>query len=258
LQQVEQSKAALKQSKDALSKTTIYSPMSGTISVLNKEIGEIAIGSQFQEDVIMIVADLTEMEALVKVDENDVVSVNLGDSATIEVDALSEIKYSGVVTEIANSATISGQGTASQKTEFEVTLSVLNPDNKLRTDMTASGYIITEVKRDVVGIPIQCVTLKTPDQLKSAPVKKKGDVAIADSAEPAYTTDEDGFAQVVFIMEDDHVVAKEVETGIQSDSHIEITKGLEQGEEIITGSYRAISQQLKNNTMVSTGIEEAK
>lgn len=258
LQQVEQAKAALKQSKDALSKTTIYSPMAGTITVLNKEIGEIALGSQFQEDVIMIVADLSEMEALVKVDENDVVSVAMGDSASIEVDALSDIKYKGIITEIANSATITGQGTASQKTEFEVTLAVLNPDDKLRTDMTASGYIVTDVKRDVIGVPIQCVTLKTPDQLKSAPVKKKGDVAIADSAEPAYKTDEDGFSQVVFITEDDHVIAREVETGIQSDSHIEITSGLDQGEEIVTGSYRAISQDLKNNTIVSTENSEAK
>ncbi|MBN2280233.1 MAG: efflux RND transporter periplasmic adaptor subunit [Candidatus Marinimicrobia bacterium] len=258
LEQVEQAKAALKQARDALSKTTIYSPMDGTITVLNKEVGEIALGSQFQEDVIMIVADLTEMEALVKVDENDVVAVAQGDSATIEVDALSSVKYKGIVTEIANSATISGQGTASQKTEFEVTLTVINPDSKLRTDMTASGYIITEVKKEVVGVPIQCVTLKTPDQLKNNPLRKKGNVAIADSAEPVYTTDEDGFAQVVFILENDHVIAREVETGIQSDSHIEITQGLTTGETIVTGSYRAISQQLKNNTLVSLGNAETR
>jgi len=252
LEQVEQSKAALKQSMDALSKTTIYAPMSGTISKLNKEVGEIALGSQFQEDVIMVVSDLAGMEALVKVDENDVVAINLGDSATVEGDALSDKKYQGIVTEIANTATISGQGTASQKTEFEVKLNVINPDLQLRPGMTASGYVITEVKKDVVGVPIQCVAMKTPEQLKGDPVKAKGDVAIADSSEPKdYTVDEDGFAQVVFVVDNNHVVAREVETGIQSNSHIEIISGLEIGDEIVTGSYRAISQQLKNNTIVS-------
>jgi len=252
LEQVEQSKAALKQSMDALSKTTIYAPMSGTISKLNKEVGEIALGSQFQEDVIMVVSDLAGMEALVKVDENDVVAINLGDSATVEVDALSDKKYQGIVTEIAHTATISGQGTASQKTEFEVKLNVINPDLQLRPGMTASGYVITEVKKDVVGVPIQCVAMKTPEQLKGDPVKAKGDVAIADSSEPKdYTVDEDGFAQVVFVVDNNHVVAREVETGIQSNSHIEIISGLEIGDEIVTGSYRAISQQLKNNTIVS-------
>jgi HlyD family secretion protein len=259
LQQVEQARAALKQSRDALSKTTIYAPMSGTISKLNKEIGEIALGSQFQEDVIMVISDLAGMEALVQVDENDVVAVNLGDSATVEVDALSNKKYQGIVTEIANTATISGEGTASQKTEFEVKLNIIDPDTELRPGMTASGYIVTEVKKDVIGVPIQCVAMKTPEQLKSDPVKHKGDVVVADSSEPGnYTLDEDGFTQVVFVVKKDHVIAKEVETGIQSDSHIEIVKGLKEGEEIVTGSYRAISQQLKNNTLVTISSETVK
>ena len=258
LQQVEQAKAALKQAKDALSKTTIYAPMSGTISQLNKEVGEIALGSQFQEDVIMVLSDLTSMEAVVKVDENDVVAINLGDSASVEVDALSAMKYNGIVSEIANTATITGQGTASQKTEFEVKLNITNPDLQLRPGMTASGYIVTEVKQNVVGVPIQCVAMKTPEQLKAIPVKKKGDVAIADTLPKEYKTDEDGFAQVVFVVEDDYVVAKEVETGIQSENLIEITSGLKKGEEIVTGSYRAISQQLKNNTIITKAGETTK
>ncbi len=250
LEQVEQAKAALKQSRDALSKTTIFAPMSGTISKLNKEIGEIALGSQFQEDVIMVISDLAGMEALVKVDENDVVSVSLGDTATIEIDALSSKKYKGKITEIANSATITGQGTASQKTEFEVKLNVVNPDLQLRPGMTASAYIVTEVREGVIAVPIQCVAMKTPEQLKSDPINNKGDVAIADNIPTNYKTDEDGFTQVVFALSGDRVIAKEVETGIQSDTHIEIKRGLRPQDEIVTGSYRAISQQLKNNTLV--------
>src|SRR6266850_4244394 len=120
LDQVEQAKAALKQARDDLSKTTIYAPMAGTVSELNKEQGEIALGSQFQADVIMVIADLSEMEAQVNVDENDIVSVALGQPVEIEVDALPGKTLKGVVYEVANSANVAGTGTSEQKTEFEI------------------------------------------------------------------------------------------------------------------------------------------
>jgi len=250
LQQVEQAKAALKQAKDDLSKTTIYAPMSGTISELNKEVGEIALGSQFQEDVIMIISELSGMETLVNVDENDVVSVSVGDSATIEVDALPDQVFHGVVSEIASSATITGSGTLDQKTEFEVKISITDPGRELRPGMTASSDIITETREDALCVPIQCVTVRTPEQLK----KKKpeaGGVAIADSSsEENYVPDKDGFVEVVFIVEDGIAKAKQVKTGIQSETHIEIIEGLSEGEEIVTGSYRAISQTLQNQSQV--------
>ena len=250
LQQVEQAKAALKQAKDSLSKTTIYAPMSGTISELNKEVGEIALGSQFQEDVIMIISELSGMETLVNVDENDVVSVSVGDSATIEVDALPDQVFHGVVSEIASSATITGSGTLDQKTEFEVKISITDPGRELRPGMTASSDIITETREDALGIPIQCVTVRTPEQLK----KKKpeaGGAAVADSSsEENYVTDKDGFVEVVFIVEDGIAKAKQVKTGIQSETHIEIIEGLSEGETIVTGSYRAISQTLQNQSQV--------
>ena len=125
--QVEQAKAAVRQARDALSKTTIYAPMAGTISTLNKEVGEIALGSQFQEDVIMVVSNLQGMEALVDVDENDIVLVSVGDEAEIEVDALPDVKFKGQVTEIASSAKVSGQGTGDQRTEFEVKIAITDP-----------------------------------------------------------------------------------------------------------------------------------
>jgi HlyD family secretion protein len=250
LQQVEQAKAVLKQAKDDLSKTTIYAPMSGTISELNKEVGEIALGSQFQEDVIMIISELSGMETLVNVDENDVVSVVVGDSATIEVDALPDQVFHGVVSEIASSATITGSGTMDQKTEFEVKISIIDPGRELRPGMTASSDIITETREDALGVPIQCVTVRTPEQLK----KKKpeaGSAAIADSSsEENYVPDKDGFVEVVFIVEDGIAKAKQVKTGIQSETHIEIIEGLSEGEEIVTGSYRAISQTLQNQSQV--------
>src|SRR6185503_11061237 len=112
--QVEQSRAALKQARVDLSKTTIYAPMAGTISALNKEQGEIALGSQFQKDVILVIGDLTKMEAQVNVDENDVGSIAIGQPAEIEVDALPDRVLHGVVSEISNSANTSGNGTTEQ------------------------------------------------------------------------------------------------------------------------------------------------
>ncbi len=250
LQQVEQAKAVLKQAKDDLSKTTIYAPMSGTISELNKEVGEIALGSQFQEDVIMIISKLSGMETLVNVDENDVVSVAVGDSATIEVDALPDQVFHGVVSEIASSASITGSGTMDQKTEFKVKISIIDPGRELRPGMTASSDIITETREDALGIPIQCVTVRTPEQLKKKEPKAGGGAIADSSSEENYVPDKDGFVEVVFIVEDGMAKAKQVKTGIQSETHIEIIEGLSEGETIVTGNYRAISQTLQNQSQV--------
>ncbi len=244
LEQVEQAKAAEKQAQDDLSKTTIYAPMAGTISKLNKEVGEIALGSQFQEDVIMVISNLSGMEALVDVDENDIVSIRLGDSAHIEVDALPDLVLSGRVTEIANSAKISATGTTDQKTEFEVIITIENPGSSLRPGMTSSADIITEVRESTLVVPIQSVAIRTLQQLKT-------DTSPEDSsAAPEYTADKDGFVQLVFVAEDDLAKAIQVETGIQSDTHIEIISGLEEGDQIVTGNYRAISEILYNDAQI--------
>jgi HlyD family secretion protein len=243
LDQVEQARASLKQARDDLSKTAIYAPMSGTVSDLNKEQGEIAIGSQFQEDVILVIADLSEMEAQVDVDENDIVSVEIGQLAEIEVDALQDRKLSGTVTEIANSANLSAQGTSGQKTEFEVTLMITDPTDALRPGMTASANILTKTNENALSVPIQSVAIRTVDQLM-----QEGETR--EDAEARYTADDGGFVEIVFCIEDDRAVARQVKTGIQSDDLIEIIEGLEEGAQIVTGSYRAISKDLENRAPV--------
>ena len=248
LDQVEQAKGRLKQARDALSKTTIYAPMSGTISDLNKEQGEIAIGSQFQEDVIMVLANLDAMEALVNVDENDIVSVALGQDAEIEVDALPDEKLSGSVVEIANSANVTAAGTISQKTEFEVTIAVTSSREELRPGMTASADIVTDTRDAALSIPIQSVTVRTIEQLE------EGDEAAAEHFTPA----EDGFVTVVFVVDDGKVQARQVETGIQGDDLIEITSGLSEGEEVVSGSYRAISRDLVHGAAVTVNNDADK
>jgi HlyD family secretion protein len=241
---VSQARAALKQAQDDLSKTLIYSPMAGTISDLNKEQGEIAIGSQFQEDVILVVADLTEMEAQVNVDENDIVNVQVGQEAEIEVDALFGETLKGIVYEIANSANTDAQGTTNQKTEFEVKIAVSGETNRLRPGMTASADVFTLTKTNVVGIPIQSVAVRTVDQL----VLEGEEIS---EAEKRFTADADGFVEIVFSIEDGKAVARQVTTGIQSDQLIEVVSGIDESEEVVTGSYRAISTDLANGAAVA-------
>ena len=251
LDQVEQARAALKQARDDLSKTTIYAPMAGTVSELNKEEGEIALGSQFQADVILVIADLSEMEAQVNVDENDVVSLAVGQEAEIEVDALPGSTLKGRVYEIANSANSAMEGTSNQKTEFEIKIAIVEPPKTLRPGMTASTNIITKTNESAVSVPIQSVAVRTVDQLAMKGEKRK-------DAEGRYKPDKDGFVEIVFCIEKGKAVAKQVKTGIQSDELIEIVDGLSVGDEIVTGSYRAISKDLENGAVVTISKEPKK
>lgn len=242
--QVEQAQAQLKQARDDLSKTTIYAPMAGTVSDLNKEQGEIAIGSQFQEDVILVISDLSEMEAQVNVDENDIVSIAIGQSAEIEVDALLDQVLAGIVQEIANSANSLGTGGGTQKTEFEIKIGIVDPPATLRPGMTAGAEVATHSNDSALSVPIQSVAVRTLEQLK-LPDESRED------AEAKYTADRDGFVEIVFCIEDGLAVARQVVTGIQSDEYIEILSGVDEDEEIVTGSYRAISKELDNGTAVN-------
>lgn len=247
--QVQQAEAALKQARDDLSKTTIYAPMSGTISALNKEEGEIAIGGQFQEDVILVIADLSEMEAQVDVDENDIVSIAVGQEAEIEVDALLDQVLRGVVSEISSSATVAAAGSSDQKTEFEIRISVIDPPTTLRPGMTATADIFTKTNENALSVPIQSVAVRTVDQLGTA--AEDGEATSA-----RYTADRDGFVEVVFCIEDGKAIARQVETGIQSDELIEIVSGLSEGDVVVSGSYRAISRDLENGAVVSVSEQK--
>jgi HlyD family secretion protein len=251
LDQGEQAKAALRQAKDDLAKTTMYAPMAGTVSKLNKEVGEIALGSQFQEDVILEISNLEGMEALVDIDENDIVSVSIGDEAEIEVDALPDVVLKGRVTEIANSAKSSGAGTTDEKTEFEVKVAIIEPVPELRPGMTASAEIVTEVCDDCLSVPIQSVAVRTLEQL--------GVGAEAEAEEePRFDPDSEGFVEVVWIVAEGRAEARQVNTGIQSETYIEILDGIDDGEQVVIGNFRAISRDLEDGSMVTIGGDEQK
>jgi HlyD family secretion protein len=185
----------------------------------------------------------------------------VGDEATIEVDALPGATFKGAVTEIASSAKTSAQGTAEQKTEFEVKIAITDPSAQLRPGMTASADIVTEVRESALAVPIQSVAVRTPEQL-GAPKEKEGKggagaaVAAETPAPPAFTPDKEGFVEVVFVVADGVAHARQVKTGIQSDTHIELLEGPAAGEQVVVGSYRAISRDLRDGSKVVIGEAE--
>jgi len=270
--QVEQAEAMLKQSRDDLSKTGIYSPMDGVVSQVNKKVGEMAMGSQFSLDVIMVVADLSKMLAETDIDENDVVHVSLGDTARISVDAYPDTTFKGVVKEIANTGTTTGTGTQEEVTNFLVKVAMIEKPVTIRPSMSATVDIITDVRDSVIKVPIQCVTARPPlkpkTDLKAAAKRKpakggknapKGasdSAAVASapaapaSGKPAAAKD-DKPVKVVFVVKDKAVRQVAVETGISSDTEIEILKGLSDGDEVVSGSYRILSKQLKDGDKVA-------
>ncbi len=242
-----QAEASLKEAKDALRKTKLYASMDGVVTRLNKEAGEMAIGAQFQEDVIMVISDLSVMEAVVEIDENDVINISLGDSAIVELDAFADTTFKGVVSEIANSAITKGRGTQEQVTSFEVTIVLDHPDKRFRPGMSTTVDILTKRLDHILKIPIQAVTVRDKKELEIKSKKKK---------EIAETKSEKEMVEIVFIIKNDHTLAKPVKLGISDDTHYAVISGLEEGDMVITGPFKLLNKNLKNDELVN--IKEKK
>jgi HlyD family secretion protein len=242
-----QTLASVKEAKDALAKTRLRSDMDGIVTLLNKEEGEIALGAQFQEDVIMIVADLRRMEAAIEVDENDVINVSLGDTSDVEIDAFIDTTFQGIVTQIANSATVRGLGTQEQVTNFEVTVALFDYNERFRPGMSTTVDIITETQSDVIKVPIQAITVRPKEKLD-----KKPGVEEHDSEEESETkgTKKQEMIEVAFCVEDNKAVSKPVKLGISDDTHYVVLSGLEEGETVVTGPFRVLSRTLKDDNLV--------
>jgi len=279
---VEQAKASLKEAQDRLAKTVIYSPMDGTVTVLNKEPGEIVSEAMFREDVIMVVADLSQMEAQVEVDENDVVDVEIGDPVKIEIDAFPDTTFRGEVKEISHSATTRGYGTQEEVTNFIVNIAVLDSIQRLRPGMSSTVDIEVHRLADAISVPIQCVVMRKPElaeqdslgadsgkvlaDLGSNKDKKKKKVRRAESSQERGTGSGDSFGdsdkdkenweEVVFVIRDGIAKKRRVKTGISSETHIQIIEGIQEGEEVVSGSYRVLGKQLKDGDHVEVTEEE--
>jgi HlyD family secretion protein len=249
-----QAEASLSEAKESLRKTRLYTPMAGTVTQINKEVGEMAIGANFQEDVILVVSDLSVMEAVIEVDENDVINIQLRDSADVEVDAFPDTLFRGKVTEIANSAVIKGLGTQEQVTNFEVTITIEDADLRFRPGMSTTVDIYTDREENIFRIPIQAVTVRDKEKLE----KRAG---VEDKKEPDVEEDEsseEDMIEVVFIAEDDLAVAKPVKLGISDDTHYAIRTGLNEGQEVITGPFKVLNKSLKNGDKITVKSKKKK
>ena len=247
-----QSKAQLREVLETLYKTTIYSPMDGIVTQLNVELAERVLGSGFSQGTnIMTVADLSNMEAVVDVDENDVVLVSVGDTANVKVDAFGDRIFHGVVTEIGNSAKSTGFGTQEQVVNFSVKIKLIDLDFNLRPGMSCNADIETETVENVISVPIQSVTARTdvPSTKDTTKVEKK-------DGESGQMPMMNKPKEVVFLADNGKAKMVVVETGISDDNYLEIKSGLSEGDVVISGSYRAISRELEDGSIVR--VEEKK
>jgi HlyD family secretion protein len=269
---IRQAEGMLSQFRDMLSKTNIYAPMDGTVSVLNSEVGERVVGTaQYAGTEVMRIADFNHMEVRVKVNENDIVNVKVDDHAAIAIDAFPGRKFDGVVSEISSSALSSGASSAGSNqaslaasasdevTNFLVRIRITDKEAQLRPGMSGTVDIATETVKDVVTVPIQSVTVRAEggmtaeemqqERAKQAKERSGNDLEVVKDREGAKSAMEK-LQRVVFVRQGDTVKLRKVETGIADNTYIEIKSGLKVGEETVSGSYTAISRTLKDGARV--------
>jgi len=254
--------AALEQAKDDFSKTTITSPMSGIVTELNAEVGEIVmIGTMNNPGtVIMTISDLSEIEVEIEVDETDIALVDEDQEAKIEIDAFPDTSFDGKVTEISNTARITGYGTQEQVTNFLVKVLLLDEVGGIKPGMSASVDITAEFREDVFKAPIASVVLR-PEKQDSTEVEEgtKSEALASDTAEAEKEEKEEEEkkkeVEGIFVMEDNTAKFVKVETGISDQQNIEIVTGLEQDQKIIVGPYKTL-RQLKDGYKVKVTKKE--
>ena len=271
--EIERAEASSSQARDQLSKTTIYSPLDGTITILNSKLGERLVATgQFAGTEVMRVADLTHMQAIVDVNENDVVNVKLGDKASVKIDAYGDRKFKGVVQQIANTGKTTGAGTQEEVTNFEVKIRIDDHDVALRPALSCTADIETNMVKDTMAVPMQAVTIRTgdtnfsPEEIEKKKQKAggldKGDnnaQFVNERAEKAAQKEEhEKLAKVVFLKKGNKAQMVKVTTGISDDTYTEIKSGIQAGDEVISGTYSAISRKLKEGAKVTLDKEGMK
>jgi HlyD family secretion protein len=273
LHEIERAQAGSSQARDQLSKTTIYSPIDGTVTVLNSKQGERLVATgQFAGTEVMRVADLSHMEARVDVNENDVVNVKVDDKAEVKIDAYSDRKFHGTVYQIANTGKTTGAGTQEEVTNFEVKIRIEDTDVTLKPALSCTAEIQTNEVKDIVAVPMQAVTIRTgesnlsPEEIEKKKQKiarrDKGDnnaEFVNERAEKATQKEErERVSKVVFLKKGNKAQIVKVTTGISDDTYTEIKSGIQPGDEVISGSYSAISRKLKDGAKVTLDKEGMK
>jgi len=255
---VAQAQFALDKAEEDLSKTTILAPMDGTITRLQSELGERVLGTSFNKGTeIMTVADLSQMEARVDIGEVDVVLIKPGQKARLEVDAFRDKKFSGIVTEIANSAKGSGlssslSSTSQEATKFEVRIRVTENES-FRPGMSVSAEIETRSVTNALSVPYAAVTTRLPKTVGGTNSTATVTNSVADTNSlNAEKRAKDAMKQieVVFVVEGDKVKMAPVKIGITDGNYWEVTDGLSEGEEIVSGSYKAVNKELEDGKQI--------
>lgn len=278
--QVQSAEAQLRKAEEELQQTVIRAPQDGTVTGLAVEFGERVLGnSQMAGTEMMRVSLLDKMEVLVEVNENDIVNISSLDTTRIEVDAYPERRFNGIVTEIANSARITGAGSNEQVTNYQVKVRIITPHNlsmsgaelvqsetaenpeenfspNFKPGMSATVDIETKTAKNVVSVPIQAVTVRDFAKDKKDRKDNSGGDSTNSEEESSEEMDDnliikkEDIRKVVFIVENGTAVRYEVETGISDNTHTQILTGVNAGDEIVIGSYRTLSKNLENGDKV--------
>ena len=259
--QVDQARAALLSREDELSKTRLVAPKYGIVTSLTKEEGEMALGGMFNPGVLMTIADLSFMEVLVDVNENDVVTINVGDTTEIEIDAFPDTLFYGVVSEIAHTAQNLNMGSQQQVTNFKVKVKILDPPKRIRPGMSSTVNIISETIKNTISIPIQSLTSR-PENYKDIKGGKDDYGKKWDNDD-----EDDNFSDikknldVVFVLVDEYedekssegekfALVRPVDVGLSSEDHYSVKSGVQENELIVTGRYRVLSKELQHGMRV--------
>jgi HlyD family secretion protein len=228
--QVNQSRASLQEAKDNLGKSRLVAPISGRVVRLNVEEGEVAVPGTFSREtgLLMTVADLTVILAKVKVDETDVVKLEINDSVQVEIDAFPDTSFSGRVTKISNSAQLTAAASGDRAVDFEVEVTLDNPPSDIRPDLSATARIVTETRNQVLSVPIIALTVRAHEDVPNE-FKAPGQPAPKGA-------DREG----VFVVRNGVATFVPVRVGIAGDEFFEVLTGLSRGDSIVAGPYQAV------------------
>jgi HlyD family secretion protein len=231
------SRAALAQAQNALNWATVKAPIDGTVLATNHRAGERVRGSDFAEDVILVLGSLAEVDIRLEVGEHDVVYIKPGQSAVVEIDAFPGQALEGTVIDSGRDAIVKNAGTENEVTTFPVWVSLSVPPVRVLAGMSAQVTISTETHPNVVAVPIQAVTVRPAEETGSG-----------SSASPQAKRKLD---KVVFVIKDGVIHKRVVEVGLSSETHVEITKGLEPGEVVVEGPYRTLARDLTDGMRIN-------
>jgi HlyD family secretion protein len=259
-QRLAQADAALREARHQYSLTTLTAPIDGIVTQRLKQVGERVRGSDFSEDVLMVISTLSKMEMKMEVGEHEVVYVKEGDPAEIEIDAFVDRKFKAQVVEVARNATIKNAGTEQEVTTFVVRLALVDQVVGALPGMSAQASVSTDTRNDAVVVPIQAVTVRTEKDLAvgGASPEKGTPQPPAAPAAAGKKVKKEKLQKLVFVVVNGEAKARPVETGLASDTEIEIVSGVKEGDQVIDGPYRILSRDLADGKKVTVEVPGGK